>query len=116
MSFRAENEGKAVVYSTDNEPGSAERDRAIRELAYRADVLIYDSQYSQSQLEGEKKGWGHSSWEEGVRICQDAGVKELVLFHHDPDSDDDAIDQIQAVARSRFPGSRAAYEGLEIIL
>jgi phosphoribosyl 1,2-cyclic phosphodiesterase len=116
LSFRVENHGKAVVYSTDNEPGAAEGDRAIRELARQADALIYDSQYSQSQLEGEKKGWGHSSWEEGVRICQDAGVKELVLFHHDPDSNDQTVDEIQAVARSRFPSSRAAYEGMEIIL
>jgi len=116
LAFRVENNGKAVVYATDNEPGAPERDRAIRELSHHADVLIYDSQYSQSQLDGEKKGWGHSSWEEGVRICQDAGVQELVLFHHDPDSDDHTVDQIQAVARSRFPSSRAAYEGMEIIL
>ena len=116
LAFRIENAGKTVVYATDNEPGAAERDRAIRELAHHADVLIYDSQYSPSQLEGEKKGWGHSSWEEGVSICHDAGVKEFVLFHHDPDSNDQMVDQIQAVTRSRFANSRAAYEGMEIIL
>ena len=116
LAYRIESNGKAVVYATDNEPGTPARDRAIRELARDADALIYDSQYSQSQLDGEKKGWGHSSWEEGVRICQDAGVKELVLFHHDPDSNDHVVDEIQAVARSRFTNSRAAYEVMEIVL
>jgi phosphoribosyl 1,2-cyclic phosphodiesterase len=116
LSFRIENNGKALVYATDNEPGVPERDRGIRELARGTDVLIYDSQYSQLQLEGEKKGWGHSSWEEGVRICQEAGVKELVLFHHDPDSDDHAVDELQAIARARFPNTRAAYEVMEIVL
>jgi len=116
LAFRIEADGKVVVYATDNEPGDAESDRTIRTLARNADVLIYDSQYSQEQIQGERKGWGHSCWEEGVRVCQDASVKELVLFHHDPDSDDDTLDRIQESARARFPASRAAFEGLEIIL
>jgi ribonuclease BN (tRNA processing enzyme) len=43
-------------------------------------------------------------------------VKELILFHHDPDRNDEAVDQLLATARSRFPNSRAAYQGLEITL
>lgn len=116
LSFRIENGGKSVVYATDNEPGHARFDKAIREFARHADILIYDSQYTTEQLGGEKKGWGHSSWEEGVRICQDANVKKLVLFHHDPDSDDATIDRLQETARARFANSLAAYEGLEIEL
>jgi len=116
LSFRIENGGRAVVYATDNEPGQPASDRTLRELARGADILIYDSQYTREQLGEEKKGWGHSSWEEGALICQQVGVKELILFHHDPDSDDDAIDQIQAAARTRFPNCHAAFEGLEINL
>lgn len=116
LSFRIENNGKVAVYATDNEPGEPGSDRTIRELARAAHLLIYDSQYSREQLGGEKKGWGHSSWEEGVKVCQDAGVKELILFHHDPDSDDAAVDRMQETARARFSHSRAAYEGMEIIL
>jgi len=116
LSFRIENRANSVVYATDNEPGEASSDRTIRDLARGADILIYDSQYSREQLGKEKKGWGHSTWEEGVRVCQDAGVKELVLFHHDPDSNDQVIDKIQESARARFPNSRAAFEGLEITL
>ncbi len=116
LSFRIETSGKAVVYATDNEPGDPSSDRTIRELARGADLLIYDSQYTREQLTSEKKGWGHSCWEEGALICQDVGVKELILFHYDPDNDDPALDRLQEMARARLPNCRAAFEGMEIIL
>ncbi len=116
LSFRIENHGNAVVYATDNEPGAPDYDRGIRDLARDADVLVYDSQYSQEEIGKDKKGWGHSSWEEGVRVCEDARVKQLILFHHDPDNDDQMIDRLQEKSQARFPNSRAAFEGLEISL
>jgi len=116
LCFRIENDGKAIVLATDNEPGNPETDRTLREICRGADIMIYDSQYERAQLEHEKKGWGHSTWEEGVEVCQECGVKELILFHHDPDSDDWAIDDLQERARARFPNCRAAFEGLEIKL
>ncbi len=116
LSFRIENNAKSVVYATDNEPGDPESDRNIRELARGADVLIYDSQYTRKQLGKEKKGWGHSSWEEGVEVCKEAGVKRFILFHFDPDSSDKDIDRIQKGARAQFRNSRAAIEGMEITL
>lgn len=114
FSFRIENHGSTVVYATDNEPGNAQSDRNIRELARNADILIYDSQYTRAQLENEKKGWGHSTWEEGVEVCKETGAKQLILFHHDPDSDDQTIDTLQQKARARFANSVAAFEVMEI--
>lgn len=116
LSYRVENNGKAVVIATDNEPGNPDGDRALREISRGADVLIYDSQYDHIELQKDKKGWGHSSWEEGVKICEECGVKQLVLFHHDPDSDDKTIDSIQKQARVLFPNTRAAFEVMEIVL
>jgi ribonuclease BN (tRNA processing enzyme) len=51
-----------------------------------------------------------------VNICQESGVKELILFHHDPDCDDRAIDALQERARVRLPNTRAAFEVLDIAL
>lgn len=116
LAFRIANHDKVVVYATDNEPGDDACDRAVRELARDANVLIYDSQYTQDEVRNEKGGWGHSSWEEGVEICRECGVKEFILFHHDPDNNDDRIDELQEKARGRFPNSRAAFEGLELTL
>jgi phosphoribosyl 1,2-cyclic phosphodiesterase len=116
LCFRIENNGKSIVYATDNEPGDARSDQALREICRGAEILIYDSQYERPQLHREKKGWGHSTWEEGVRVCRESGVKQLILFHHDPDSDDHAVDQLQDRARAQFPNTSAAFETMEIVL
>ena len=116
LSYRIENNGKSVVFATDTEPGNHQADRALRKICKGADILVYDSQYECSQLEREKKGWGHSCWEEGVSICEESGVKELILFHHDPDCDDQAIDALQERTRVKFPNTRAAFEVMDITL
>jgi len=114
LAFRIENNGKTVVYATDNEPGDSESDKTVRELCRGADVLIYDAQYAHAALDREKRGWGHSSWEDGVRVAKASGVKRLILFHHDPDNDDRAIDRLQEDCRVQFPHSSAAYEVMDI--
>jgi ribonuclease BN (tRNA processing enzyme) len=113
VGYRIEADGGVFVLATDTEPGSPFHDRAVRTLAQDADLLLYDSQYTPQQWEGEKKGWGHSTWQEGVRIAQERGVRRLVLFHHDPDSDDACVDSLVARARKEFPNTTGAAEGLE---
>ena len=112
VAYRVEADGSAFVYAIDNEPGSPKHDRALRDLATGADVLVYDAQYTPAHLSGEKKGWGHSSWLEGTRIARDAGVKKLILFHHDPDADDSTIDSLVEEAREEFPDAGGAAEGM----
>jgi phosphoribosyl 1,2-cyclic phosphodiesterase len=116
VAYRIDADGAAFVLATDNEPGSPVHDKALRDLALNADVLVYDAQYTPEQLAGEKKGWGHSSWLEGVRIAQECHVKRLILFHHDPDSDDAHVDGLVLKARQEFPNTWAANEGLTISL
>lgn len=116
VAYRIEADGSAFVYATDTEPGSPQHDRALRDLANGADVLVYDAQYTPEQLLSEKKGWGHSSWVEGTRISHDSNVKSLILFHHDPDSDDSAIDSLVEKARQEFPLVWGASEGMVLTL
>jgi len=104
------------VLATDTEPGSPLHDRALRELAQDADVMVYDAQYTPEQLAGEKRGWGHSSWLEGVHIARECNVKKLILFHHDPDSDDAYVDGLVLRAQQEFPNTWGANEGLTISL
>jgi ribonuclease BN (tRNA processing enzyme) len=83
----------------------------VRKLAEGADVLIYDAQYLPEEYEAKHRGWGHSHWREAVDIATAAGVKELVLFHHDPDRDDPCVDAIVKCASAYHPLVRAAREG-----
>lgn len=116
VAYRIEADGSALVYATDTEPGSPAHDHAIRDLASEADVLVYDAQYTPAQLLREKKGWGHSSWLEGTRIARGSNVKRLILFHHDPDSDDATIDSLVKQAREEFPAVWGAAEGMVLTL
>jgi phosphoribosyl 1,2-cyclic phosphodiesterase len=116
MGFRMETKDGILVYATDNEPGDAKFDKAVRKLAEGADVLIYDAQYLPEEYEARRRGWGHSHWREAVNVVMESGAKELVLFHHDPEHTDVVIDKVVHEARNYYPKVRAASEGMEIIL
>jgi phosphoribosyl 1,2-cyclic phosphodiesterase len=116
LGYRIETPGGTVVYATDNEPGDAKLDQELRELAAGADIFINDAQYTPEQLASTRKGWGHSSWREGVKVAREAGAKTLVLFHHDPDSSDRMVDGLLRQAREEFDSVFAASEGMVIKL
>jgi phosphoribosyl 1,2-cyclic phosphodiesterase len=108
--FRIDYSGRSVAYLTDNERRRDDRDEALIAAARNADLVIYDTAYTESEIEA-KKGWGHSTWQDGVRLADAAGVKTFCLFHHAPDHDDAAMDALLAEARAARPGTIAAIEG-----
>jgi len=116
LGFRFESPTGTIVYATDNEPGVPRLDQSLRELAAGADIFINDAQYTPEQLATTRKGWGHSSWLEGVKVAQEAGVRNLVLFHHDPDSSDKMVDGLLREAREKFSSVWAAAEGMVMSL
>jgi len=116
LGYRIETPGGTVVYATDNEPGDPQLDNELRELAAGADIFINDAQYTPEQLATTRKGWGHSSWREGVKVAREAGAKTLVLFHHDPDATDRMVDGLLRQAREEFDSVFAASEGMVIKL
>jgi phosphoribosyl 1,2-cyclic phosphodiesterase len=115
LGVRFETPAGVIVYATDNEPGNPEFDRNLFELAEGADIFINDSQYTPEQL-ATHRGWGHSTWLEGVRTARAANVRNLLLFHHDPDSTDKIVDGILREARGAFENSWAAAEGIQLTL
>lgn len=112
--YRIEWRGATLVIATDVEHGVPESDAALLKLASGADVLFYDAQYLPDEYEQRKIGWGHSTWEEGVRVAHEAGVGKLVLTSHDPSRTDDEIDAILERARAVFPNTVAAVEGSSV--
>jgi phosphoribosyl 1,2-cyclic phosphodiesterase len=120
--------GASMAYVTDNElggggqydvPASWRRDFVT--FLKGVDLLIHDAMYTPKQLELHR-GWGHSTYEEAVTLAHDAGAKKLVLFHHEPEHGDDAMDGLVAAAR-KFAKARgeslevvAAQEGMKVTL
>jgi ribonuclease BN (tRNA processing enzyme) len=115
--YKIQYAGKSVVYATDIE-GYALGDRKLIQFAKGADVLIHDSQYTEEQYGGSmtSQGYGHSTAEMACQVAKEAGVKQLFLFHHDPNHDDAAVAKKEERARLLFPNTFAAYEGLNIAL
>jgi len=113
VGYRIEYAGKSVAYVTDTEHLPGKRDAAVLGLARGADVFIYDSNYTDEEFP-QRVGWGHSTWEEAVRLADAAGVRQLVLFHHDPTRTDDQLDAIVSSAVAARPGTIAAAEGLVV--
>lgn len=120
--------GASLAYVTDNELGTGGdydvaptwRRDFVRFLT-GTDVVIHDAMYTPTQLE-QHRGWGHSTYEEALAVAAEAGVRQLVLFHHEPVHGDDAMDGVLAEAR-RVAGRlgavtavSAAQEGMRLTL
>lgn len=108
--YRIECGSSAICYVTDTEHEIGALDKNILGLIEGADLLIYDCSYTDEEFP-KYVGWGHSTWQEGVRLARAAGVKRLAIFHHDPSHDDDAMDRIAAQAAREFEGALVACEG-----
>ncbi len=124
--YRFEAGGKRVVYTTDSEHKLEDRTEAedFAEFFRDADVVVFDAMYSLADAISVRADWGHSSNVVGVELCQMAGAKHLVLFHHEPANSDAAIEAVLHETR-RFAHLTsaehplqvsAAYDGLEIDL
>ena len=98
---------------TDTEHLPGQPDQNILGLIEGADLVIYDSTYTDEEFPG-KVGWGHSTWQEGVRLCRKAGARRLAIFHHDPDHDDAFMAGVDKKARAEWEGAFAAREEMII--
>lgn len=121
VGYRVEWDGATVTYISDHQ---APLDLAtvadgVLELAEGADVLIHDAQYTPEEF-AEKAHWGHCTVGYAIAVARQAGVKTVVLFHHDPGHNDDDLDaigeQAKRIAGSDGPAVIMAYEGLKIVL
>ena len=121
LAYKFKQKGRTAIYTGDNEPyydvlaerarnqdsGIHRRSEFIKECNQRvvdfckgSDLLIADSQYTDQEYEN-KRGWGHSSISHVLNLSKDAGVKKLVLFHHEPTHDDKELESIERQARSK---------------
>lgn len=113
VGYRIEYGGKVFCYVTDTEHVAGQLDQNILRLIDGADIVAYDSSYTEDEY-ATRVGWGHSTWNEGVKLAREAGVKQFCLFHHDPDHDDTVMAGIEREAQRAFPGAFAAREGVTL--
>ena len=90
-------------------------DGGVVGLMQDADLVFYDASYTDAEM-AHFKNYGHSSWEEGVRLARQAGVKRLVLFHHSNKRDDAGLAAIEQQAAEALPGTVAGRTGMRFSL
>ncbi len=96
------NYDEAVV--KEGEAVAREENEKILRFFKDADILIHDAQYTYKEYIDSKLGWGHSPFEWAINAAHKAGVKKLILFHHDPLRSDDELDELLEKYRGLIRG------------
>jgi phosphoribosyl 1,2-cyclic phosphodiesterase len=113
--YRIEYAGRRLVFATDVE-WNGQPDADFISLAKGADLLIHDAQYTTDDYQQAKQGFGHSTVKIATDVALAAGVRRLILFHHEPTYDDNKLDRMEAEARASFANTDSACEDMEIDL
>lgn len=101
--YKLKASGWTLIFAPDNELVKQDLP-AMRDFMRDADVLVHDSQYDRAGY-AFKKNWGHSAWEDVVDLALECQIKQLVLTHHDPDSDDEVLASREAQLRHMIAGT-----------
>jgi phosphoribosyl 1,2-cyclic phosphodiesterase len=95
LGYRIEHAGASIAYITDNELREEDRNlanwHALVDFLKDVDFLIHDASYFDDEYSA-RIHWGHSSVGQVVELALAASVKQLFLFHHDPEHGDSDID------------------------
>ena len=101
---------RELVYATDTEDPFSGKANPVVALATGANTLIHDAQFVESDF---KPTWGHSTITSAIDVALKSKVKRLVLYHHDPDRSDDALDRIGVEAQKQM-NQKAS--GIEVVV
>jgi phosphoribosyl 1,2-cyclic phosphodiesterase len=115
VGYRFDHKGMSVCYITDHEHTPGVVDHELLNFIKGTDLFIYDASYDDVGFE-KCKGWGHSTWQEALRLGKMACVKHTVLFHHDPLSNDETMHNIEAQAKILDPTCIVSRQGMVIDL
>lgn len=113
IGYRLEYKDKSLCYITDVEhkPGVINQD--LVNFIQNTDLFIYDSTYEDENFH---PGYGHSTWQEGVRLAQAAKVKQLAFFHHSYKNVDTKMLKLEDKASKAFSSSFFARQGMVLDL
>ncbi|MGH9187122.1 MAG: MBL fold metallo-hydrolase [Acidimicrobiales bacterium] len=122
--YRVTDGGRSLAYLPDHGPlgcgdgpdGLGARHDAALALAHDVDVLVHGAQFTSGER-ALAADFGHATVDYAVALAEESGARRLVLFHHAPGRTDDAVDDVEALARSLAGGAVpvvAAAEGVTL--
>ncbi|MCL2357170.1 MAG: MBL fold metallo-hydrolase [Defluviitaleaceae bacterium] len=115
VSFHITNGEKTIVYLLDSEVAllSEEGQRTLENYCKNADMVIFDAAYSTIDYP-EKKGWGHSTIEDGFKLAKSCGCKKMMFTHFGFEYGDQELEIFESQAQAQGDIFFFAREGMEI--
>jgi phosphoribosyl 1,2-cyclic phosphodiesterase len=107
--FRFGHGGRSVCYISDVEHSDPWPDPGLAAFVAGSDLVIYDGMFSESEY-GKCRGWGHSTWQKGVELCQASDVKAMAIFHLYPGHTDSYLEALEAEMKQVMPSAFIARE------
>lgn len=105
--LRVDTDGGAMCLVCDWEHGGPP---VPEEITRGCGFMLYDGMFQDTEYPA-RVGWGHSTWQEGVKIARERQIPHLIIAHHMPERTDRQLRQMEAEARQLFPSTRFARAG-----
>lgn len=104
IGYRVEWNGKSVAIITDTEHDPGSLDPVVLGLIDKVDLFLYDTTFLDAEM-ATHKGFGHSSWQQAVRLAEAAGAKQVGFIHHNVTRTDAQLTEIEREAKQLFAGA-----------
>jgi phosphoribosyl 1,2-cyclic phosphodiesterase len=114
--YRIDANGRSIAVITDHEHGSVQPEPALVAFCSGVDMILYDAHWDEDLDYDAHRGWGHSTWQAGLRLMQAAGAVRLGCLHHAPEATDDVLLRREARLSRIHQASFLAREGRTVLL
>ena len=114
-SFKLTEGDRHFIFATDTELSTSDFEKTEENTNYyeNIDCIVLDSQYTLGEAI-EKYNWGHSAFSLAVDFAANWGMKQLILYHHDPTYDDRKL--FNMLQSARWYSERMGIKGIDISL
>ena len=110
--YRLEIGDKHIVYGLDYEV-TTECQSEYESFVKDSTMLFFDGMYTAEELPNYR-GFGHSSWEQGIQIMESCNIDQLHITHHDWSRNDQALNSLEQKAKEMNDRCTFAREGMKI--
>ena len=92
--YRLDGDGKSFTYALDCE---CDKETFLRlsKFAHESDLMVWDSYFIEEDL---RKGWGHSTWKQGIEIAHKANIKQVLMAHYNSEYIDIFLHEQEEIA------------------
>ncbi|MCL2852947.1 MAG: MBL fold metallo-hydrolase [Defluviitaleaceae bacterium] len=117
LSFHITDGNKVFVHLLDSEVSYMQPHAYEKLLSYcrEADMVVSDAAYSSDDYQ-MRKGWGHSTVKDGIRLANDSGCKSMMFAHISQSYCDSTLDSWKRHIMDNRDEYILAHDGLELTL